>query len=166
MKKSNNHNGFSAVFSAYTTLYQDEWFIDSGSTMHMTRYLEWMYDLRPPPIKKIMVANSDSVSVQSMGNINIQTNLCKKNCPIQIINVLFIPELSTNLLSISQLTKNGCKVEFTDMGCNIYNTNKVLIATAQLPITCTNSILLKAVLMLFHVKVGQILLHGTREWHT
>lgn len=93
---------------------------------------DWMYDKQPPPIQKIMVANSEAVSVQSMGNVNIQTELNRNECQIQVRKVLFIPELSANLLSVSQLTKSGCKVEFTDTGCNIYNVNKNLVATAKL----------------------------------
>lgn len=73
------HNSFSAIFSVYSTINQDDWHIDSGATMHMTTRSDWMYDLQPPPISKIMVANSDAVSVQNMGKvyIGIQTNLCK-----------------------------------------------------------------------------------------
>lgn len=129
---NNNNNVFSAIFSAYSTVNQDEWYIDSGATMHMSRRSDWMYDLQTPPIQKIMVANNDSVSVQKMGNVNIQTNVMNTEHMIQVRNVLFIPELSANLLSVSQLTKNGCKVEFTDVGCNIYSPKGNLTATAKL----------------------------------
>lgn len=73
-----------------------------------------------------MVANNDVVSVYNKGNVNIQTKVCNDVHQIQVRNVLFIPELSDNLLSVSQLTKNSCKLEFTNEGCNIYNANKVL----------------------------------------
>ncbi|KAG6456369.1 hypothetical protein O3G_MSEX009690 [Manduca sexta] len=130
--KKSNHNSFSAIFSAYKSINQDDWYIDSGATMHITRCSDWMYDLEPPPIQKIMVANNEALSVHNMGKVNIQTNICKDEHLIQVRNVLFIPEVSANLLSVSQLTKNGCKVEFTDGGCNIFNANKILIATARL----------------------------------
>ncbi|KAJ8717784.1 hypothetical protein PYW07_005714 [Mythimna separata] len=61
--KKTNQNNFSAIFSAYSTLNQDDWYIDSGATMHMSRRSDWMYDIKPPPIQKIMVANSEAVSV-------------------------------------------------------------------------------------------------------
>lgn len=130
--KKSNHNSFSAVFSAFSNADKDDWYIDSGATMHMTRRSDWMYDIQASSIQQIKVANNDAVSVQNMGKVNIQTSFCKDECPIQVRNVLFIPELSVNLLSVSQLTKNGCKVEFTNMGCNIYNANNTLIATANL----------------------------------
>lgn len=130
--KKSNHNTFSAVFSAYSNLNEDDWYIDSGATMHMTKHSHWMYDLQPSPIQQIKLANNDAISVQNMGKVNIHTKFCKDQCPIQVRNVLLIPELSANLLSVSQLTKNGCRVEFTDVGCNIYNANKVIIANAKL----------------------------------
>ncbi|XP_046977607.1 uncharacterized protein LOC124543428 [Vanessa cardui] len=122
----------SIAFSAYSTLNQDDWYIDSGATMHMTRRSDWMYDEQSPPVHRIKVANSEAIPVQSMGKVNIQTKLNKDEHRIQVRNVLFIPKLTTNLLSISQLTKSGCKVEFTNTGCNIYNGNKNLVATARL----------------------------------
>lgn len=131
-EKKSNQNSFSAVFSAYSNVDKDEWYIDSGATMHMTRRSDWMYDMQASPIHQIKVANDDVVSVQNMGKVNIKTIFCKDECPIQVRNVLYIPELSVNLLSVSQLTKNGCKVEFTDTGCNIFNANKILIANARL----------------------------------
>lgn len=131
-RKNNNQNNFAAIFSAYSSLNPDDWYIDSGATMHMTKRSDWMYDLEAPPIQKITVANNSTVSVQNMGKVNIQTNVCKDVHQIQVRNVLFIPELSANLLSVSQLTRNGCNLEFTDEGCNIYNANRVLIATAKL----------------------------------
>lgn len=131
LKKSTNNNVFSAIFSAYNTLNQDDWYIDSGATMHMTRRSDWMYDLQPPPIQKITVANNDTVSVQQIGKVNIQTVTSNDEHRIQVRDVLLIPDLSANLLSVSQLTKNGCKVEFTDSGCHIYNSKGDLVAMAR-----------------------------------
>lgn len=133
IKKNNNSNNvFSAIFSAYSTVNTNDWYIDSGATMHMCRHPDWMYDLQIPPIQKIMVANNDAVTVQKMGNVNIKTTVCNDEHLIQVRNVLLVPELSANLLSVSQLTKKGCKVEFTDEGCVIYNSQNSIIATARL----------------------------------
>lgn len=130
--QNTNQNTFAAVFSAYNSLNQDDWYIDSGATMHMTRRSDWMYDEESPPIHRITVANSEAIPVQSMGKVNIQAKLNKNEHQIQVRNVLFVPELTTNLLSVSQLTKSGCRVEFTNTGCDIYNVNKNLVATAKL----------------------------------
>lgn len=137
VKKSDTKNNsgtkaFSAIFSAYTCIQEDDWVLDSGATSHISRRSDWMYDLEPPAIQRILVANSDAVTVRSTGKVNITTNIGTDEHLIQVRNVLYIPEVAANLLSVSQLTKNGCRVEFTCNGCNIYNCNNDLIATATL----------------------------------
>ncbi|XP_041969254.1 uncharacterized protein LOC121730360 [Aricia agestis] len=66
--KKSNHNGFSAVFSAHNNICEDDWYVDSGATMHMTKRSDWMYDIQPSPIQQVKVANNDVVSVQDMAS--------------------------------------------------------------------------------------------------
>ena len=46
-------------------------------------------------------------------------------------NVLFVPDLSYNLLSVSKAAQNGKKVEFGEEGCKILNNKCKVIATAE-----------------------------------
>lgn len=132
-KSSNNNSGFAAVFSAHEQINSMEWYVDSGASMHMTNFSDWMYELQAPPMKNITVANNTTVAVQKMGNVNLDCyNKEGKLNHIQVRNILYIPELSTNLLSVSQLVKNGCHVIFNENGCDILNRNKELVATAKL----------------------------------
>lgn len=105
--------------------------MDSGTSMHMMRRSDWLYETKIPPIQSIKVANNSSVTVQKMGNLdpNLFCSDGKVN-QIQVRDILFLPELSTNLLSVSQLVKNGWQVNFHCNGCNIYNKEKGLVATA------------------------------------
>lgn len=130
---SNTNKNYAAVFSANTAMDDCDWYVDSGASMHMTRRSDWLYEIKTPPIQSIKVANNSAVTVQKMGNLDL--NLCcddGKVNPVQVRDILFIPELSTNLLSVSQLAKNGCRVNFHSTGCNIYNKEKHLVATASL----------------------------------
>ncbi|XP_055527158.1 uncharacterized protein LOC129719773 [Wyeomyia smithii] len=55
---------------------------------------------------------------------------CQKNgAEIPVHDVLFIPHLSTNFLSVVQIVKNGFQVVFQTSGCEIYNTQGKLVAT-------------------------------------
>lgn len=133
-KKKHNEKGFTAVFSA-TPAKLDcvEWYVDSGASLHMTNISDGMYDIRAPPIQCIMVANNTSVTVEKMGNINLDLLSKDGNINhIQVRDILYVPQLSTNLLSVSQLAKNGCQVIFNKTGCEIYNKQKQLVATARL----------------------------------
>jgi len=58
------------------------------------------------------------VSVRRKRKVTVQT---KRNSPTHTIsNVLFVPELKTNLLSVSQLQENGYEISIKDGGaCQI-----------------------------------------------
>lgn len=100
--------------------------------MHMTGNREWIYNYEPAPVTTIKIADNKQLEVHGMGCVNITTNTDHKNNKIQVKNILFVPKLATNLLSVSQMTKNGCHVEFNDKGCNIcQNSNIVLTAKRQ-----------------------------------
>lgn len=54
------------------------------------------------------------------------------NYNITVKNVLYVPSLTTNLLSVSELTKNGNSVIFEPNKCLIRNNLGVLVAEAEL----------------------------------
>ncbi|KAG5896253.1 hypothetical protein JTB14_011371 [Gonioctena quinquepunctata] len=51
---------------------------------------------------------------------------------IKVKDGLCVPQLTTNLLSVSQLIKNGNQVIFDILGCKIYNKGNTLIGVAEL----------------------------------
>lgn len=127
-KKKNTENkeenkGFVAAFSASPqTMNPDLWYVDSGASMHMTNRCDWMYDVTSPPIPTITVASKTPLPVESMGKVNLLLN-GNKESKIQVRQVLYIPKLAANLLSVSAMVKNGCNVNFRDEGCDIYDKN-------------------------------------------
>lgn len=51
---------------------------------------------------------------------------------IKITNSLCVPQLTTNLLSVSQLVRNGNKVTFDETGCSIKEKKNELVAIVEL----------------------------------
>lgn len=135
LKKKEHNNidsGYVAVFSA-TTKNDNGWYIDSGASMHMTMKRDCLYDEIPPPITSIRIANDKMLPVKSCGTMNL--NVIGKDAKVhtvQVKNVLYVPELATNLLSVSQMIKNGCSVKFNDHGCKIFNKDNIEVAAANL----------------------------------
>lgn len=72
------------------------------------------------------------MSVKCIGNLNITTVVGYKKFQVLVENVAYVSEVATNLLSVSQLGKNGNTVAFGIDGCRIYNREKQLIGTAKL----------------------------------
>ncbi|KAL4016732.1 hypothetical protein IC575_024389 [Cucumis melo] len=89
--------------------------IDGGCTNHMTHDKELFKDLKPTNITKVRIGNGDYISVKGKGTIAIAS--CKGTKHIQ--DVLFVPDINQNLLSVGQLIEKGFKVTFENEYCLI-----------------------------------------------
>lgn len=131
-EKVEDSKGFVAAFSASSqTMQPDLWYVDSGASMSMTNRRDWMYDVTSSPIPTITVASKSPLPVESMRKVNLLLN-GNEDCKIQVRQVLYVPKLAANLLSVSAMVKNGCKVNFRDKGCDIYTRDGKLLCSATL----------------------------------
>jgi hypothetical protein len=63
-------------------------------------------------------------------NVNLNVITYNKANSIKAKDVLYVPEITANLLSVSKIVKNGHKVTFNTNGCKITHTSGNIIATA------------------------------------
>ncbi|KAE8687773.1 aspartate and glycine-rich protein-like [Hibiscus syriacus] len=77
----------------------ENWLIDSGCTNHMTHDKELFRDLKPTNITKVRIGNGDYICVKGKGIISIASYAGTK----LIQDVLFVPKIVQNLLSVGQL---------------------------------------------------------------
>ncbi|CAI5947341.1 unnamed protein product [Closterium sp. NIES-64] len=83
------------------------WLLDTGATQHMTPHAELLEDVwADAPIKRVVFGNQDSLEVEGRGTLRIAVD----GGPMTINNVLVVPGLGANLLSVSQLTTKGMRV--------------------------------------------------------
>ena len=96
----------------------DSWIIDSGATDHMTNSSLQFKTYTPcPSNRKILVADGSLTTVAELRDIQITSQLTLKN-------VLHVPKLSTNLLSIQKLTHDlNCVVIFYPTHCEFQDQN-------------------------------------------
>ena len=88
----------SFCINASNKVYDDSSVIDSDATDHMTPKSQLFHIYTPSPSnKKIAVANGSLATIASFGDIYITPTLFLKN-------VLHVPKLSANLVSIQKLT--------------------------------------------------------------
>jgi hypothetical protein len=106
---SHGHARFSFGFSFNTisTSSSDEWLIDSGSYYHMAKDKNIFCSLNECNTNKIFDGDDRSLSVVGSGTIQVD------NCHFN--DVLCVPTISCNLLSIYQITHSseGKTVEFS-----------------------------------------------------
>ena len=86
--------------------------LDSGASRHMCTDGSKFSHFRPSKVKFIQTANSSKAPVTGEGGVYITCKNFQGNRNILLTNVLCVPQLSTNLVSISCIVNNGAKVKF------------------------------------------------------
>ena len=100
--------------NALSNEFRNAWILDSGATDHMTHNPNQFKTYLPcPSNRKIVFANGTTTTMTSIGDVQVTSNLVLKN-------VLHVPQLSTNLVSIQNLTQDlSCRVISDASFCEI-----------------------------------------------
>lgn len=109
----------------------DTWYIDSGASQHMTYNKNFFNNLEESKGARIFLGDDSSHAIEGVGSISLKGNDVKK-WTITYVNL--VPNLTKNILSVSQITQHGYKVEFYSNKCLIKNINvdkKAYVTIAQ-----------------------------------
>src|SRR4051794_13984496 len=87
--------------------------IDSGATQHMFKNLA-DFGTAYPQHTQIICANSQNIPAIYVGTVTL--NIGDDDTPRTLHEVLHVPELKNNLISVRALTKEGNKVVFNTEG--------------------------------------------------
>ncbi|MCO5601947.1 hypothetical protein L7F22_056073 [Adiantum nelumboides] len=91
------------------------WYFDSGASRHITSRKDLFSSLDAAPAgKKVTCANNASYPIKGVGKILITISDGSDLC---LPDVLYVPGIKKNLLSVSSLAKNGLRVIFEDDRC-------------------------------------------------
>ncbi|KAM7520343.1 hypothetical protein LguiB_019305 [Lonicera macranthoides] len=105
------------------------WYLDTGCSNHMCGDVSAFSDLDKSFRDSVKFGNNSKVSVMGKGRVTIQT---KGNSTQTISNVLFVPELKTNLLSVGQLQEKGYEFSIKDGVCRIQDKKLGLVAQVNM----------------------------------
>eukprot|EP00794_Sanderia_malayensis_P002751 gene2751-biopygen2271 len=98
----------------------DDWWIDSGASQHMSfnnsGMINYMKFSMPQEIK---LADNSIVFAYGKGNIRLPCYDGSKRINLMLKDVLFIPKLRKNLLSLSTVTERGNEVLFKGEFCKL-----------------------------------------------
>jgi hypothetical protein len=96
----------------------DTWFIDSGCTQHMTSKPGLFSELKPAA-GSVKIGNGQKVAIKGRGTVKIHTATGIK----YISDVLLVPELDQNLLSVGQMIEKGYCLLFKEGSCVVTDVN-------------------------------------------
>ena len=98
------------IASALGTL--GNWLINSGASRHFTGYKEALSNLiERETILEISLGEDATYSVKGVGNVTLQLD---QGNSIHLQEVLYVPDLKKNLVSISTMKVKSFKVAFID----------------------------------------------------
>ncbi|XP_050915629.1 uncharacterized protein LOC127130704 [Lathyrus oleraceus] len=108
---------------------RDEWYLDSGCSTHMTGRKDWFVQINQAAKSKVKFADDTTLSAEGVGYVLIG----KRNSGhSRIKDVLYIPGIKCNLLSIVQLLERGYKIRLEDKILRVLDSNGVLILKAPM----------------------------------
>lgn len=96
-----------------------EWIVDSGSTCHMTNDKTTLVKCKAVKTDIGLAKKSVSMSAEQVGSV--VTDSC------ELKEVLFVPQLSKNILSVRSITDNGGEVNFTRDEVRVVKEDKVVL---------------------------------------
>ncbi|UYV70259.1 hypothetical protein LAZ67_7002299, partial [Cordylochernes scorpioides] len=111
---------------------QDVWIIDSACTSHMTSHGEWI-EHKTEERRSIQVAE-EGRHIESASSGSIQATVQGKdklNNAVTLHNVLHVPHLKGNLMSIPSVVRRGNSVLLNSEGAYIYSSDDKLIGTGN-----------------------------------
>lgn len=131
-KRKENHSTDQAKQRIKAKEHSDDWCIDSGTSSHMCNDVKFFKQIstgsnHPVELPDGTVISAKGIGCGSLSCINEKDEIQE----IFMKNVLFVPELETNLLSVRKLTKLGFKVNFEGDNCLIRE-DSTIIATGSI----------------------------------
>lgn len=122
-KKNEKSDTAKAFIAMLSVCKKNEWYLDSGASSHMSPHSDILFEKKNASVGEITIANNECLKVECIGKSRIKID----DESIDVNDVLHIPKLGANLLSVYKMVSHGNTIVFNANGCSIYDsTNKLL----------------------------------------
>lgn len=108
----------------------NDWYFDSGASNHFTKSAQHLEEFRKCG-GKVIAANRGAMKIVAKGSMKLKPACCPNDPAITVDEVQVISDLSSNLLSVSQIVQRGNTVTFNKDGVQVINPSGELIATGS-----------------------------------
>ncbi|XP_050888750.1 uncharacterized protein LOC127093899 [Lathyrus oleraceus] len=119
---------------------REEWYLDSGCSTHMTGRKDWFVQINQAAKSKVKFADDTTLSAEGVEDVLIGK---RNGGHSRIKDVLYIPGIKCNRLSIGQLLERGYKIRLEEKFLRVLDSNGMLILKAPMAANRTFKIELK-----------------------
>ncbi|CAG9110681.1 unnamed protein product [Plutella xylostella] len=120
------------VMNSNKQVLQFKWLVDSGASQHMCRDRNLFTTFQQTlDNKTVIVGNGEEISALGCGQVAVQVYDGCGWVKTTIDNVLFVPELKTNLFSVKCATERGYVVKMDNNWCKFYKENTVCAVASR-----------------------------------
>lgn len=151
---------------------RDAWLADSGATHHMVNDRSWFTDFSRCD-SSMLLADKSTVKVEGRGTVAVEKFLKDKWQRCELLDVLYVPSLSKNLLSVGTTMKRGFTQECDSSEMRFLKDNE-LFAVGKLTDNNTYRMLFRSVtkpevsvveseLLRWHERLGHINMQAMKQ---
>ncbi|NDA63211.1 MAG: hypothetical protein EBX50_14400, partial [Chitinophagia bacterium] len=108
------------------------WYVDSGATKHMCSNKAAFSKLVEITPEAVYMGNNAVVEAVGVGEVPLTLVVDGEEKTGHLANVLYVPELATNLISVKQIVRRGMSVSFAKDRCSIISPDGEVLGRAQL----------------------------------
>ena len=117
------------VLSVYSGRMFRGWFVDSVASSQMSADKAKFMNMRKSKVINITVVDKGSMKIYGEGEVSLVTSSGEN---IFFLNVLYVPHLAANLVSVGYIDSNGGYVVFKNSKCHIYSREDKLVIQGSL----------------------------------
>ncbi|CAL8993818.1 unnamed protein product, partial [Prunus brigantina] len=129
--KEEEGNVFYACHAAEIVKHNDVWYVDSACSNHMTSQASLLINIDTKVTAKVKMGTGDLVQATGKGTLVIDT----KAGPRYIKEVMLVPGLDENLLSVGQMVEHGYYLVFGDSMVEIFDDRSMENLVAKVSMT-------------------------------
>lgn len=103
------------------------WFLDNGTSNHMTGNKAWFCKLNELVTRKIRFGDDSRIDIKGKGSILFMSKGGERRI---LADVYYIPELRSNIICLGQATKAGCDVRMKENYLTLHDRDGNLLVNA------------------------------------
>ena len=117
-----------ALSSTMKCALSNGWYVDSGATSHMTydrKILSNFREFQHP--SQVYLGDDKAIFATGQGSVKIACYDESYPITLTLENVLYVPKLRKNLLSVAAIAKKGAEVKFDNKTCTVIKDKRTLV---------------------------------------